>query len=90
VPTEQRHESLDTRRGIAQRGDRDQRATKRTNRRVQHVPQRVEVRNLVGEELDEVQHERCADDDRVVERLELRRQIDPPVPRREPEDGDVA
>src|SRR5688572_28290411 len=43
------------------------------------VPQRVDVRNLVCEVLNQIHHHRNADDDVAVEGLELRRQADPAV-----------
>ena len=52
------------------------------------VPQRIDVRDLVREELDQIHHDRDADDDGMVERLKLRGQIHPAVARSEPEDRD--
>ena len=64
-----------------------QRAADRPDERVNGVPERVDPRNLVGDELDGVQHQRQADDPVVGEDLILRRQVDPVEPRRQAEDG---
>ena len=74
-------------RGLAQRGDRDQRAAERADEGVDGVPQRVDPRHLVGDELDGVEHDRGADDPVVVEDRELRRQLDPVEPRGQSEHG---
>src|SRR5262249_7118271 len=63
-------------RRVADRVDCDQRAAKRPDDRMDRVPHRVEPRDLVGDELDEIHRQRGADDDRVIERAELVRQRD--------------
>ena len=56
--------------------------------RVDGVPQRVDPRHLVGDELDGVEHQRGADDPGVVEERELRRQAHQVEPRGQSEHGD--
>src|SRR4029453_11287202 len=58
------------------------------NHGVNAVPQRIEVRDLVGQELDEIHHDGRADHDVVVEHLELRRQFYPAIARRQSQNGD--
>ncbi len=62
---------------VAERGDGDERAADRPDHRVHRVPHRVHPRHLVGDELDDVEHERRADDQVVVEDAELLRQLTP-------------
>ena len=75
----QGHTALQCRRGVAERGDGNHRAAHRPNQRVHGIPDRIDPRNLVGDELDEIQDRRRADDPRIVEDLELIGQLDPAV-----------
>src|SRR5262249_59107479 len=68
------------------RGERDPRPADRTDDGVNGVPDRVDPRDLVGNELDQVERDRGADDPVVVEDLVLRGQIDPAVAARKAED----
>ena len=71
VPPRSADKPLDRRAGVTKRRDRDQRAADGPDDRVDRVPDRVDPRDLVGDELDDVQHDRRANDDVVVEDLEL-------------------
>ena len=51
------------------------------------IPERIEIRNLVGKELDQIHDDRGADHHIVVEHLELRWKLDPPVASGQSEDG---
>src|SRR5262245_18395035 len=84
---EQRNETLHGWRRVAERRDGNECAPNRTNHRVHDMPDRVKPRNLVGHELDEVHHDRRADDDVVVEDLELRRKGHPVEAAGETKDG---
>src|SRR4029453_11284358 len=48
---------------------------------MEHVPECIDVGNLVGKKLDDIENDGSAYDDVVVEHLELRRQRDPVIPR---------
>jgi len=53
---------------------------------VDGVPQGIDPRDLVGDELHHIEHQRRSDDPVVVEDAELFRQRDPPESLREAED----
>src|SRR5687768_8783092 len=85
--TQQRDEPLHRRRGVAEGGDGDQRASDGADSGVDDIPDGVDIRNLVGKELDQVHRDRGGDDDIAVEGLELRRQADPAVARGQTQNG---
>ena len=58
-------------RGVRRGGPGEERRRRHADERVHRVPDRVEVGNLVGEELDEVEQARGHDDPRVRENREL-------------------
>jgi len=65
---------------MAEHLDCKQRTTDRPNHGVNSVPDRIDPRNLVGEEFQEIENARDGDDPRVTEDVEglvLRRQRDP-------------
>src|SRR4029453_13592324 len=68
---QKRDEALNSWRGMSERCHRDQRAAYGPYHGMHPVPDRIDPRNLVGNELYEVHHDRCADDDVVVEDFEL-------------------
>ena len=85
---EERRQALDRRAGVAERSDRDDGSANRPDDRVDRIPDRIHPRNLVGDELDDVEDERDADHDIVVEDAELLGKVDPAESLGEAEDRD--
>src|SRR5213592_4851813 len=76
----QRHDYGVSRTWMAEHLDCKQRTTDRTNHGVNSVPDRIDPRNLVGEEFQEIENACDGDDPGVTEDVEglvLRRQRDP-------------